>query len=153
MANPAAAILLPLLAFLLLLFAITAVANPPRLRRPLPLQPPPLPPSLSAPPAPPSGRPTSCLGPLSNLQPCATFLTNNTYAAPPPTSCCIPLRSVLQGPADICACHALNGGLDGFLGGRVNLLRLALLPVFCGAAVRPQLGISCLVEPIPPIQI
>jgi len=91
-------------------------------------------------PAPPP--PTECMTPLAALAPCTGYLTNVTAVATPPGECCDGLRAVVR-DAPICLCHGTNGGMNQLLPRPVDPLRMAVLPLACGAVLPIQTLLMC----------
>ncbi|RLN29114.1 hypothetical protein C2845_PM05G33760 [Panicum miliaceum] len=91
-------------------------------------------------PAPPP--PAECMTPLSAVAPCTDYLTNVAAVATPPGECCDGLRAVVR-DAPICLCHGTNGGMNRFLPRPVDPLRMAVLPLACGAVLPIQTLLMC----------
>ena len=91
-------------------------------------------------PAPPP--PTECMTPLAALAPCTGYLTNVTAVATPPGECCDGLRAVVR-DAPICLCHGTNGDMNQLLPRPVDPLRMAVLPLACGAVLPIQTLLMC----------
>ena len=100
-----------------------------------PLLPPP-----GSPPSPPP--PTECMTPLAAMAPCTDYLTSATAVATPPGECCDGLRAVVR-DAPICLCHGTNGDMNQLLPRPVDPLRMAVLPLACGAVLPIQTLLMC----------
>ncbi|XP_058084915.1 non-specific lipid transfer protein GPI-anchored 30-like [Magnolia sinica] len=72
---------------------------------------------------------TSC---LTQLVPCLSYL--NSTSTTPPSSCCNPLKSVIQSNPQ-CLCSMITSNAGGTLGGAINMTQALLLPARCGESV------------------
>ena len=86
--------------------------------------------------------PTECMTPLAAMAPCTDYLTSATAVATPPGECCDGLRAVVR-DAPICLCHGTNGGMNQLLPRPVDPLRMAVLPLACGAVLPIQTLLMC----------
>ncbi|PUZ65441.1 hypothetical protein GQ55_3G222800 [Panicum hallii var. hallii] len=94
--------------------------------------------------------PAECMTPLAAVAPCTDYLTNATAVATPPGECCDGLRAVVR-DAPICLCHGRNGGMNRFLPRPVDPLRMAVLPLACGAVLPIQTLFMCNSNQVPPM--
>ncbi|PVH62193.1 hypothetical protein PAHAL_3G232900 [Panicum hallii] len=94
--------------------------------------------------------PAECMTSLAAVAPCTDYLTNATAVATPPGECCDGLRAVVR-DAPICLCHGTNGGMNRFLPRPVDPLRMAVLPLACGAVLPIQTLFLCNSNQVPPM--